>query len=281
MPVRQSVHGGGNGLSPIGPLQSRDNDTGINSRVCDAAGRPIRGARIWFLDALESRNRLEGVPYALSDEEGRFHVSDLDDQGGFLVVEATGFRPCRTWMNDPSQEVQVTLQRPDQVCTYRVSVVDESGRPLANAPVSLVVTGDPRGTERHEARTDPAGQATFLWQAPDGKDRTGSFGCDLAGYDLAFASPSSAAMSTSSAALPGPVTWGCAWSCIRAASSAQGSSATPGQAHCRGRGPPGGHVPVPRVVAGDGTPMGQRLAVGRRGGPPLAGPRPTLMVSSF
>ena len=169
------------------PAQSGGNDTAISNRVVDAAGRPIRGARIWFLDAPVLSNRLEAIPYTLSDEEGRFRVSDADDRGGVLVVEATGFRMSRTWMDSPSREVQVTLQRPDQVCTYRVWVVDESGQPLANAPVSLVVTGDPRGPERHEARTDATGQATFFWQAPDAKDRTGSFGCDLAGYDLAFA----------------------------------------------------------------------------------------------
>jgi len=167
--------------------ESSCNSRQISGRVCDATGQPILGVEIWFLKAADLGAGLSTYPCAISDEDGRFHVNEVGGQEGYLVLEAQGFRTCREWMDGFSQDVRVALQGLNQTRTYRVSVIDEHGRPVADAPVSLQVLGDPSGVKSYEAKTDAGGEATFVWETPDDNRRIGVFRCDLAGYDLALA----------------------------------------------------------------------------------------------
>jgi uncharacterized GH25 family protein len=158
--------------------------------VVDERGEPVAGAKVTVAssnmvpqDARQQEN--------ISDDAGEFTVERLAPGTVSLRVVAEGYKTRMVSAPSDSFDLKVPLGPVSEGSIYRVSVVDEEGKPVADAPVSLQLTLHKESgpvEEKQERRTDKEGKAEFTFK-PEGEKVSGrgNIGCDLPGHDLAFA----------------------------------------------------------------------------------------------
>jgi len=146
----------------------------VEGRVLDAAGRPVGGVEVWChlpgrpLAWWTGRDREGGNPIASTDAEGRYRIDRVPAAATAKLIFRREGWPNRPDL--PSTEIVIragsTTGVPDFVLgeapapvLARVQVVDDAGRPLFGATVSMAQVGG-------GAATDEAGVA-LLYGPPD------------------------------------------------------------------------------------------------------------------
>ncbi len=120
---------------------SKDQAIEIKVRVLDPDGKPVAGARLFLLSEV-TRKKVNLLPHAATDKEGRFHFTvssaDFGAQGkGVLAATAKGFG--LDWIDlraqDKSGEITLRLVADDTPIVGQVR--DLEGQPVAGATVQV------------------------------------------------------------------------------------------------------------------------------------------------
>lgn len=168
----------------------------VMGKVVDPSGKPIAGAIV---------RPQQGTPLQPGDNR-RLNEVTTDAQGGFtigyladgtlpLTVHAAGWKPTRFEVNTDDIDCRLQVEPIIAPATYRATVVDDDGKPIPNAQVTLMAEHMGRNQPIHHARktavTDAQGVAVFDGPAiPVTQQKlsqsTITMACDAAGYNLAF-----------------------------------------------------------------------------------------------
>ena len=161
-------------------------------KVVNEKKEPIEGAFIdidmtfWNMRPMDARN----VPIK-SDKNGEFAINRLAYGNFEFTIRAKGYKNKKIKAFSDSIDYEVILESAGEGTTYRITVVDEEEKPIANAPVTLQMTLYGRmWKEREEiitAKTDAEGKAEIAYKLPQGLSHGfGNIFSDTEGYDLAF-----------------------------------------------------------------------------------------------
>ncbi|MCP4642737.1 MAG: hypothetical protein GY851_19985 [bacterium] len=177
-------------LEPGAPIrfQARQFLNAVMGKVVDADGNPIEGAHIalggYGMRPQDVRNeRVE------SDEAGEFTMSRLAYGDVTLVVSAEGFNGRRIKTASDAFDLVVALRPNSEPPVLDVTVRDEAGDPVADAPVTVRWEKNSEGKSSvitDEFRTNAEGRARLVRQSrEDERLGRGVAVCDVPGYDLA------------------------------------------------------------------------------------------------
>lgn len=148
----------------------------VRGRVVDANGRGVAGAHVSW----SGQDHGVGIRWALTDEQGRFVIPDLEpkairawrDGPGEVVARREGYRPARSaaFSLVPGQTTDVGTLALAAGATLQGAVLDAEGRPAAGVRVTgcPALYIDPPGPDPEDlfhAVTD--GEGRFRWTGMD------------------------------------------------------------------------------------------------------------------
>lgn len=119
-------------------LRAATNDAArFSGTVVDAQGNPMAGARVVFYQYPSSRTsfgpvEMEAKQQATTDGQGAFELSTFQGQGLAVVTKAGVAPGWRMWYAAPLEPQKIILAKPSSLAGV---VVDDAGRPVANAEV--------------------------------------------------------------------------------------------------------------------------------------------------
>jgi hypothetical protein len=133
----------------------------IEGRILDDVGKPLAGASIV---AAASRDVSSDRPQSVSDVDGRFRMANVEPGIKSVVVSAPGRMPeLRAVQASRGMSPLEIRLRPGKALRGRV--VDENGKPIAGAHVSI---GDWRNVRVRLWSTRTGAEGRFVWDsAPD------------------------------------------------------------------------------------------------------------------
>ena len=166
----------------------------LQGRVVDEKGTPIVGALIRpepYSDLWLREQREDNKTSSTSDQKGDFAFSRLASGELSLLISAKGYKSLETLAPTDSANFRAVLRPASELDRYSVTVVDQEGKPIDNAPVTIwqnIVQGGQRTTAIRTAKTSTTGKADI--ELPFNGARPGgnlSFVyCDMEGRNLAF-----------------------------------------------------------------------------------------------
>jgi protocatechuate 3,4-dioxygenase beta subunit len=161
----------------------------LMGRVLNEKGEPIEGAQVqvtsWDMVPQDARN-----VEIKSDNNGEFVVERLAPGEVVLRISAQGYKARSTTSSSDNIEFETALQPVSEGTVYRITVADDEGNPVADAPLALSLKLYQEGKESghsDNAITDADGKAEFVFKSASEKvSGRGFIGCDLEGYDVAY-----------------------------------------------------------------------------------------------
>src|SRR5262249_20830024 len=102
----------------------------VTGRIVDAAGRPVRGARVLFGPR---RGGTPGPPRGTTNERGEFTLENCEPGPSIITVQAEGLGPRieEVRVEEKTAPVEIRMTEPGSI--LRVKVVDIRGKPIAGA----------------------------------------------------------------------------------------------------------------------------------------------------
>jgi protocatechuate 3,4-dioxygenase beta subunit len=166
----------------------------LQGRVVDEKGTPIAGALIRpepYSDLWLREQRGDSNTSSTTDQKGDFAFSRLASGELSLLISAKGYKSLETLAPTDSADFRAVLRPASEPDRYWVTVVDQEGKPIENAPVTIwqnIVQGGQRTTAIRTAKTNTTGKADielpFNGAMPQGN--LSFIYCDMEGRNLAF-----------------------------------------------------------------------------------------------
>jgi beta-lactamase regulating signal transducer with metallopeptidase domain/peroxiredoxin len=131
----------------------------VTGRIDDAAGRPVRGARVLFGPR---SGGTPGPPRGTTKERGEFTLENCEPGPSIITVEAEGLAPRIEDVRVEAKTAPVEIRMTEPGSILRVKVVDVQGKPIAGA---FVGASNWRGhqTIQFWAETDRDGR--LVWRS--------------------------------------------------------------------------------------------------------------------
>jgi len=165
----------------------------LQGRVVDEKGTPIVGALVrpeLYSDLLPREQREDNKTSSTTGQNGDFAFSRLASGELSLLISAKGYKSLETLAPTDSADFRAVLRPASEPDRYSVSVVDQEGKPIDNAPVTIwqnIVQGGQRTTAIRTAKTNATGKADmelpFTGAKPQGN--LSFIYCDMEGRNLA------------------------------------------------------------------------------------------------
>ena len=163
----------------------------LMGKVVDDKGSPVAKASIRIV-SYNMVQQSERNNQHTTDEKGEFVIARLAPGEVELTITAKGYLTRRCRADTDSFDFEVVLRPDTGRRSFRIKVVDDDEKPLANVPVDLLISKRPKEEkqfkkETTQATTDAEGIVKFELQMDTEKYvySGGMIECDLEGYDLA------------------------------------------------------------------------------------------------
>jgi len=161
----------------------------LSGKVVNGRGEPVLGAKIMVLTrhGIQAQHRRYKAVY--SDKDGAFRLLNLANGEVLFNIYAKKYKSRHVWALTDANSLDIVLKPPSEPSMCEVWVVDDEGRSVAGAPVSLHLSISKSGKllGSHTATTNEEGKAEFkITPLGDSVAAHGTLCCDLDGYDLAY-----------------------------------------------------------------------------------------------
>jgi len=159
-------------------------------KVVNKKGEPIKGATIqvasWDMSPQDIRNQT-----VRSDKEGEFVINRLAYGEVSLIISAVTYKSKTVKAPSDSIDYEVVLNPASEGTSYKVIVVDEENKPIADTSLALKMTLYNKYSEEKKeiltGKTDAEGKYEFLFKpSGDIANGRGIIKCDLKGFDLSY-----------------------------------------------------------------------------------------------
>ena len=131
----------------------------LTGRIVDAAGRPIRGARVLF-----GRTYLgtPGPPSWTTNERGEFTLVNCEPGPSIITVQVEGLAPRIEDVRVEEKNAPIEIRMTEPGSILRVKVVDVQGKPIAGAYVGA---NNWRGHQTIQFRAETDRDGRFEWRS--------------------------------------------------------------------------------------------------------------------